>query len=171
MTTLRLAALDADDLTVLSAHLQDAILTSADLVYQPKQRLVALMVNRFDWLDSASATQSRGRKPSLVRRKAMVRIERVERARTKNLAVSEAQTVLSLLAMTFEAGAEPGGTVVLTFSGGAEMRLDVECIEIMLTDLGPSWSTPSQPTHPDDVSSERAGAGQKSGASHPKDGT
>lgn len=55
--------------------------------------------------------------------------------------------MLNLLAITFEAGDAPSGTIVLTFSGGAALRLEVECIEAQLADLGAAWETPSRPSH------------------------
>jgi hypothetical protein len=151
MTELRLAALDADDLVIISSHVQDAVLGNADLLYQPKHRVVALAVNRFDWLTAATARQSTHDPAKLIRRRALLRIERVERARVKGLSVAGGNTVFSLLAVSFEPSAPPGGTVVLAFSGGAEIRLDVECIEITLADIGPAWSASSCPAHPDDA--------------------
>jgi hypothetical protein len=58
--------------------------------------------------------------------------------------------VLSLLAVHFEPKEHPGGFITLTFSGGASIRLQVECIEAELTDLGPAWRARSRPQHPGD---------------------
>jgi Protein of unknown function (DUF2948) len=58
---------------------------------------------------------------------------------------------LSLLAITFETGEAPAGAVTLQFSGGAAIRLNVDCIEAQMKDLGPMWETPSRPGHPDDA--------------------
>jgi hypothetical protein len=61
-------------------------------------------------------------------------------------AISKDQT-LNLLAVAFDENDAPGGAVILTFSGGATLRLDVECLEAELADLGPSWVTECCPGH------------------------
>jgi hypothetical protein len=55
--------------------------------------------------------------------------------------------VLNLLAVAFVENDPPGGVVTLTFSGGAALRLEVECLEAELADLGPAWATEACPTH------------------------
>jgi Protein of unknown function (DUF2948) len=55
--------------------------------------------------------------------------------------------VLNLLAVEFAEADAPAGTVTLTFSGGATLRLEVECLEAELADIGPSWSTTVCPCH------------------------
>ena len=51
MSELKLIALDAEDLSVLSANLQDAVLRIADIAYLPREKRFAAIANRFDWLD------------------------------------------------------------------------------------------------------------------------
>jgi hypothetical protein len=55
--------------------------------------------------------------------------------------------VLNLLAVEFSETDAPAGVVTLTFSGGPTLRLDVECLEAELADLGPSWTTAACPVH------------------------
>ena len=57
------------------------------------------------------------------------------------------QQMLALLAITFEAAEDPSGVVMLHFAGGAAVRLDVECIEAELRDLGAAWGTRAKPVH------------------------
>jgi hypothetical protein len=59
--------------------------------------------------------------------------------------------VLNLLAIDFAETDAPAGVVTLTFSGGATLRLEVECLEVELADLGPTWTTVDRPAHWDDV--------------------
>jgi hypothetical protein len=61
--------------------------------------------------------------------------------------LQQADQVLVLLAVTFEAGDEPSGAVLLNFAGGAAIRLEVECIEAELRDLGAVWHASSKPAH------------------------
>src|SRR5262249_42631319 len=65
----------------------------------------------------------------------------------RNVACSEKDAVLNLLAVEFVPTDAPAGQVKLTFSGGCAMRLDVECLECELTDLGPEWATAACPPH------------------------
>ncbi|MFD0935235.1 DUF2948 family protein, partial [Methylobacterium trifolii] len=82
------------------------------------------------------------------RRLAGVHFERVLGVRTRGIAPGqEADAPLNLLAVTFDPGEPPSGTVTLVFAGGAAIRLDVECVEAALKDLGPVWEAESRPDH------------------------
>ncbi len=142
MTTLKLLALDDEDLQVLSSHLQDAVVRVGDMAYVPTQRRFAAIVNRFDW---ASAKTEDGR---YRRRRTALRFDRVLRAKHKGLETAKEDLVLSLLAILFEEADAPSGNIVLFFSGGITIQLDVECVEAELRDLGPSWKTRRKPEHP-----------------------
>ncbi len=166
---LKLLALDKEDLEVISAHLQDAVLMVGDLAWLPAQKRFAAVVNRFDWeADCRSATtgskdHKRG-KDAFQRRRTALRFDRVLAAQTQNINLQNKRAVLSLLAIQFEssggpdtgaadgnetAGREPGGYVLLTFAGGGAIRLEVECIEAELRDLGAAWATKNRPQHPE----------------------
>lgn len=151
MPDLKLIALASEDLQIVSAHLQDAVVTVGDIAYLPRERRFAAVMNRFDW-DSApeNAKVSRG-KPAYTRRRAALRFERVAGARLKDINLAEKKRVLNLLAIQFEPAAEddPAGHVSLIFAAGAEIRLEVECIEAEMRDLGGAWVTSSKPEHDD----------------------
>ncbi len=138
---LKLLALDADDLAIVSAHLQDAVLKVADMVYLPREHRFALAARRFDW---EGAVQGQRR-----RRLAALHFDRVLGVRTSNLDKTDAGRVLNLLAVTFETTQEPAGEVTLHFSEGAAVRLSVECIESQMKDLGPVWEAVATPGHPE----------------------
>ena len=139
---LKLAAMDADDLAIISAHLQDAVLRVGDMTWRPAERRFVAVINRFDWEHCIA----RGKGPWR-RRRAGLSFDRVMSAQIRRLRSDSADAVLSLLAIEFEAGEAPGGAITLQFAGGGGVRLDVECIEARLTDLGPAWETPSRPEH------------------------
>ncbi|HEV7329318.1 MAG TPA: DUF2948 family protein [Bosea sp. (in: a-proteobacteria)] len=136
---LKLIALDADDLSVISAHLQDAVLKRGDIVWLPGEKRFALALRRFDW-EGAAQGQKR-------RRLSALHFERVTAARSTKVAAGDA--VLSLLAVTFTQSDDPAGQVTLHFSDGAAIQLDVECIEAQMKDLGPIWEAVATPAHPD----------------------
>ena len=148
MTTLKLLALDDEDLQVVSSHLQDAVVRVGDMAYVPSQKRFAAILNRFDW---ASAETDDGR---FRRRRTALRFDRVRRAKHKGLEPAKQDLVLSLLAIRFEEADAPSGSVVLFFSGGITIQLDVECIEAELRDLGPSWQTRHKPEHPSEAAPE-----------------
>ena len=151
MDDLKLIALDEDDLNVVSAHLQDAVMRVADIAYLPQERRFAAILNRFDWGAAETAEDSSG-KPAYIRRRTAFRLERVTGARTQELDLADKKRVLNLLAVRFEPVAEgdPAGHVTLFFAAGAAIRLDVECIEAEMRDLGGAWTTKSKPVHADD---------------------
>lgn len=144
MDMLRLVALDEEDLQILSAHLQDAVMKVADLDYQPQQKRFALAGNRFVW----ELPDKRGfRKHSFQRRRSALHFNRVNTIKATGIDRNKKDDVLSLLSIRFVAADAPAGTIELTFSGNAAIRLNVECIEAQLTDLGPAWETNARPRH------------------------
>lgn len=141
---LKLIALDEEDLEIFSSHLQDAVVRVGEMAYVPSRKRFAAVVNRFNWEKAATGAEAKDNE----RRRTALRFDRVLAAQLKSVKPSQADRVLSLLAVRFEPGEHPSGYVTLTFSGGASIRLKVECIEAELTDLGPSWRARSRPQHP-----------------------
>ncbi len=140
MDALKLLALDEEDLAIISAHLQDAVVKTADMGYLPKTQRFALVMNRFDWDQKTSGDQ-------FVRRRTGLHFERVRNVRFRGLDPRARDAVLNLLAVTFEPTDAPSGEVTLAFSGGADIRFEVECIEARLSDLGPAWGCTRAPEH------------------------
>lgn len=144
MSDLKLIAFDDEDLSIIAAHLQDAVLRIEDMAYLKAEQRFAVVANRFDWTHAAKTANAAER---FVRRRTGVRFERVTGAQVQGLDLTKKDQVLSLLTLTFEEGEAPQGTVTLTFAGGGAVRLQVECIEAALTDLGGAWATPRKPEH------------------------
>ena len=139
MDPLKLVALDPDDLAIVSAHLQDAIVRVGDLAFLPGERRFALVARRFDW----EATPDEPPR----RRLTGLHFERVLAARTRWIDRGNTDAVLNLLAITFEETDSPSGTATLVFSEGAAIQLDLECIETQMKDLGPVWEAEARPVH------------------------
>lgn len=141
--TLKLVALDAEDLEIISAHCQDAVLRLDDIGYVKNARRFALLLNRFDWahaIDNKASNQLR-------RRRAALRFECVNEAKHFNLKTYKKDHILKLLAIKFLETDAPSGIISLIFSGGCEIKLDVECIEAELMDQSAVWETKSMPVH------------------------
>lgn len=148
MTPLKLIALDHDDLQIISAHLQDAVVKVGEMTYLPRQKRFAMIVNRFDWQHAITAGEQK--KTSDRRLRTALRFERVLAAKVQGIDLKAKASVLSLLAIGFEVGpVPPAGAVTLVFAGGGAIRLDIECIEAELSDLGAAWRTKRRPQHND----------------------
>jgi hypothetical protein len=127
---LKLIALDADDLAVISAHVQDALVRTSDIVWRQGEKRLVVGMNRLDWEQTLSGETAPRR---LI---AALRFDRVLSCKSRNIDLNAPETALELLGIEFHPDDTPGGSAVLMFSHGAALRLDVECLECELTDLG-----------------------------------
>jgi hypothetical protein len=134
---LRLTAQDTEDLKVISAHMQDALVRLADIRYLSKTRQFALVANRFAW----------EQQPSSERHRTGLHFEHVISVKQQGIQGLKGDTILSLLSISFEPHNQPSGTVLLTFSAGATIRLEVEYLDLKLKDLGGAWATDLKPSH------------------------
>ena len=127
---LKLIALDADDLAVISAHVQDARVQASDIIWRQGEKRLVIGMNRLDWDQTLTGETSPRR---LI---AALRFDRVLACKSRNIDLETPGTALDLLGIEFHPGEAPGGSAVLMFSQGGALRLDVECLECELTDLG-----------------------------------
>lgn len=141
MDLLKFVVLDEEDLEVVSAHVQDAVVKASDVMWRPREKRVVVALNRFDWEGAQNGD------PQYRRRRAALRFERVLSCKCRHVDPAGKDAVLNLLAVEFTEADAPGGVVMLTFSGGAALRLDVECLEAELADLGPTWTATGCPAH------------------------
>jgi hypothetical protein len=132
---LRLLAQDADDLAVISAALQDAVAKIGDIAYEPRGKRLTIAFNRFRW--------ERGGE----RVRAALQLGGVLKVQQRRLRLDAKQAVVELLALSFEPGEPPGGHVIFSFAGGADLRVEVECIDAVLADVSQPWPTPRTPAH------------------------
>ncbi len=139
---IKFVVLDEEDLEVVSTHVQDAVLTAADILWRPQEKRVVVALNRFDW-EGAQVGD-----PEFHRRRAALRFERVLSCKCREMDPAGKNTVLNLLAVEFAETDVPAGVVTLIFSGGKVLRLEVECLEAELADLGPAWAAGRCPDHP-----------------------
>lgn len=141
MDLLKLAALDVEDLTVISACMQDAVLKTGEISYKPRGKRLVLPVNRYAWEKSGE------RLAIPERRRAILHFDRVLAVRTTGIDRKKPEDVLAILAVQFIASDEPAGVIEITCAGGATIRIDVECIEAQLADLGAAWAAKAKPKH------------------------
>jgi hypothetical protein len=125
---LKLHALDREGLGVLSAQMQDACVRREDMTYLPKQNRFVLGALRYDWVGAKHALDERVG--------SVLRFDRVLKVAQLGLD-GETNAVRNLLGVTFEKTEEPSGLVFLTLGDGAMNRLEEECLEAELRDVGP----------------------------------
>ncbi len=136
---LKLLAQDADDLQLLSAALQDAVVRLDDISYAPTARTLTFPVCRFRWEGDGTERVS-----------AAVQFGDVLGVQARGEAAGARDRTASLLAIEFAPTADPedpGGAVMLHFAGGGDIRLQVECVDAALADLAEPWSTIAKPRH------------------------
>lgn len=141
MTDLKLLALDSEDLDVLSAHVQDAVVRVVDMGYARSDQRFALLMNRYDW--TSDQPRSKG-----LRKRAGLHFDRVLSVAYAGFDPAAPEGVLNLLALTFMPGPDGvSGIVEIAFAGGGTVRLSVECLEARLADLGAAWAAAAKPAH------------------------
>ena len=140
MSGLRLLAEDAEDLKVLSAHLQDAVIRVGDLAYLPKHRRFAALVSRYCWSDDCGDDSG-------VRVRAGLHFDDVLRVQSQNVRQDVPDAVVSLLAINFRGDDGGGGVIDLILAGGGRIRLYVECIDATLRDLSEPRPAVARPAH------------------------
>jgi hypothetical protein len=135
---LKLIALDADDLAVISTHVQDARVRTSDIIWRRDEKRLVVGMDRLDWEQSLAGETSPRR---LI---AALRFDRVLACKSRNIDMQRPETRLELVGIEFHPGDVPGGSAVLMFGDGAVLRLDVECLECELTDLGADDRAPGE---------------------------
>jgi hypothetical protein len=137
---LKLLAQDAEDLAVVSAALQDAVAKIGDIRWDASARTLTLACNRFRW-------ESGARKGERIR--SALQLGDVTGVQARKLRRDAKGAVVELLSVAFEPGEAPGGAVLLTFAGGGDLRVTVDCLDVILADVSEPWSTPRKPGHAD----------------------
>ena len=127
----KLIALDADDLAVISAHVQDAVVKSADIIWRQSEKRLVIGMSRLDWERTLEGETSPRRLISALR------FDRVLACKSRNIDLDAPQLQLEMLGIEFHPTEPPGGSAVMMFANGGALRLDLECLECELADLGP----------------------------------
>lgn len=145
---LRLKAEDTEDLTVITALVQDAVLPANEMKWLKGKRQFACLLNRFRWEDKPAAERM-GR--DFERVQSVLAINDVMGVTQQGIDARDADTVLSLLALTFEPGEDGTGRLILTFAGDGAIAVDVEALNITLQDVTRPYRAPSGkvPSHPE----------------------
>lgn len=123
--------MDADDLAVISAHVQDAEVRVVDIVWRPGEKRLVIGMNRVDCEQTLAGEVAPRRLVSALR------FDRVLACKSRDIDLEQGDVALKLLGIEFNEREAPGGNALLLFDGRGALRLDVECLECELADLGP----------------------------------
>ena len=140
---LKLRARDEQDLQVLAACLQDALVPLADMLYEPSLGRFAMVVNRFMW-ETPAAPGERGA-PFHARVHGVLAVHEVTGVKVRDIDRTNPDVPLSLLTLRLE-----DGGVHLEFAGGGTIRIAISDIHLYLEDVGEPWPTAWRPEHPAD---------------------
>jgi hypothetical protein len=138
---LRLLAEDDDDLQVISAALQDALSTVGEIAYEPQARRLTIALNRFCWECSVDEP---------IRIRAGLQLGGVLGVKSRDVKLDAKDAIVSILALTFEPNGDaedPGGAVLIHLAGDGDIRVEVECIDAVLSDLSEPWPAQASPAH------------------------
>lgn len=143
---LYLRGLDTDDLTVISALCQDAVVPTGEISFDATQRRFAMLINRFRWEDAQTAAEQN--RP-VERVQAVLVFDDVMSAKSLGLAPEDKDTIISVLALTFTPAKDGAGRILITLAGDGDIALDVEAIDITLKDVTRPYVAPSKkaPSH------------------------
>lgn len=140
MPDLKLLALDEEDLEVISAYTQDAVIRVGDMGFAKSDQRFAMIMNRYVWEEGETKTKGK-------RRRAALHFDYVQDVKSTGINLDSRDGVLDLLTITFAGQDMPAGKVVLSFAGGGTIELVVECLQLRLSDLGASWAAKATPSH------------------------
>jgi hypothetical protein len=142
MAGLKLRAADAEDLAVISAILQDSLVTIGEMAYLPDENRFVLVANRFKWEPQAGPVPGKGERVLTG-----LCIDGVNAVSRRGFSPRDSDRILSLLALHVEGEGEQAA-LILNFAGGSSVRLEVRQIMCHLDDLGEPWPTRWRPKHP-----------------------
>jgi len=135
---LKLRAIDTEDLAVLAAFLQDAIVDVSEMAYLPDERRFVMVVCRFRWELAVKAKPDE----TFERVSCGVSVEGAAVPQYRGFDLKDRGLVMPLLTTIYQNGA-----VLLTFGGGAALRIPVDKLDLRMEDFGPCWQTRQKPEH------------------------
>ena len=135
---LLLIAFDKEDLQVLSAMTQDAVLPVAQMAWHGSKRRFALLLNRFRWEASEA--------PQAERVQSVLSFEDVKAVQTQGFNRTDPDLILSLLSIIFIPATDGTGSCLLTLAGDGAIRLEMEALEVGLRDVTRPYASPTNQT-------------------------
>ena len=139
---LKLLATSNDDLRVIAAHLQDAIVSVQDIASLKKNRIFLIQLNRFMWEDVEKGVFRKNK-----RIRTVLKFDYVLNVNSKNIKQDNKNYFLDFLAIESQQMPDKSFEMKLIFSGDAIIKIAAEVIEVTLDDQGKPWDTKTKPKH------------------------
>ena len=139
---LKLIANSDDDLRVISAHLQDAIVSPSDIAHLKKSRIFLIQLNRFMWEDVEKGVFRKNK-----RIRTILKFENVLEVRSKNIKQTKKDKFLDFLAIESNKMPDNNYQMKMIFAGDSIIEIISEVIEVTLDDQGDAWDTKNKPKH------------------------
>ena len=139
---LKLIARTVEDLTVVSAHLQDAIVSVNDVANLKKNKILLLQLIRFMWEDVEKGVFRKNK-----RIRTILKFENVLNVLSKNVNQLKKDTFLDFLAIETNKMPDNNYEMKIIFSGDSIIKVICEVIEVTLDDQGEAWDTKNKPKH------------------------
>ena len=139
---LKLIAKTDEDLKVISAHLQDSIVSLNDIANLKKNKIFLMQVNRFMWEDVEKGVLRKNK-----RIRSIIKFDHVIRVSSKNIQKNTKNKFLDFLAIETREMPDKTHEMKLIFSGDSIIKIIAEVIEITLDDQGAPWDTKQKPKH------------------------
>ena len=141
---LKLIAKTMEDLKVISAHLQDSIVSTNDIANLKKNRIFLMQLNRFMWEDVEKGVFRKNK-----RIRTILKFENVIKVSSKNIKLNDNEIFLDFLAIESKKMPDKTQEMNLIFSGNSIIKINAEVIEVFLDDQGLPWDSKNKPTHVD----------------------
>tara|TARA_B110001452_G_C14956832_1_gene334627 strand:+ start:34 stop:477 length:444 start_codon:yes stop_codon:yes gene_type:complete len=140
--TLKLLATSDEDLRVISAHLQDAIVSVQDIASLKKNRIFLIQLNRFMWEDVEKGVFRKNK-----RIRTVLKFENAISVLSKNINIKNNESFLDFLTIESNLLPDKSYKIKLIFSGDSVIKIKAEVIDVSLDDQGSPWETKTQPKH------------------------
>ena len=142
VTNLKLLATSDEDLRVVAAHLQDAIVSLQDIVNLKNNRIFLIQLNRFMWEDVEKGVFRKNK-----RIRTVLKFDNVISVLSKNIDIKKDNNFLDFLTIESNLLPDKSYEIKLIFSGDSVIKIKAEVIDVALDDQGLPWETKTQPKH------------------------
>ena len=139
---LKLIARTEEDLKVVSAHLQDAIVNTVNIANLKKNKIFLMQLNRFMWEDVEKGVFRKNK-----RIRTVIKFENVIKVISKNINQSKKDKFLDFLTIETIKMPDNNYEMKIVFAGDSIIKVISEVIEVTLDDQGKSWDTKNMPKH------------------------
>ena len=139
---LKLIARSVEDLRVVSAHLQDAIVNINDIANLKKNKILLLQLNRFMWEDVEKGLLRKNK-----RIRTILKFENVIKVKSRNINLAGKDKFLDFLTIETNQMTDNNYEMKILFAGDSILKVTAEVIEVTLDDQGEAWDTKNKPKH------------------------